>query len=166
MTSMSLSQAPRRILPSPSLNHLRAPTTSLNPSHPFAAHTHKAAAIPTTRQRKFPKLQLRPRAQFHTQIQIHPPHRTFTTTPSRPAAKPEAAVLSTEQYHKISDRYIDGLVAQLEEMQEEREDVDVEYSVRLVPSPSPFPIPTLSPSPCYFPQVQYHFLTSHPRPAS
>ena len=47
--------------------------------------------------------------------------------------------MSTDEYHKRSDRYIDGLVAQLEEMQEEREDVDVEYSVR---SPSPPPPPS------------------------
>ncbi|KAI4099522.1 MAG: hypothetical protein L6R37_005949 [Teloschistes peruensis] len=35
------------------------------------------------------------------------------------------------QYHRIADLYIDNLVAKLEEMQEEREDVDCEYSVGL-----------------------------------
>lgn len=42
---------------------------------------------------------------------------------------PEA--LDIDQYHRIADLYIDNLVAKLEEMQEEREDVDCEYSVGL-----------------------------------
>jgi len=37
--------------------------------------------------------------------------------------------LTPEQYHKLADQYIDDLVAELEEIQEEREEVDVEYSV-------------------------------------
>jgi frataxin len=45
--------------------------------------------------------------------------------------------LSIERYNQLSDEYIDAIVSKLEELQEEREDVDVEYSVRL---PS-FPIP-------------------------
>jgi len=43
------------------------------------------------------------------------------------AASP--AVLSIEQYNILSDEYMDTLVERLEELQEEREDVDVEYSV-------------------------------------
>jgi len=42
------------------------------------------------------------------------------------AASP--AVLSIEQYNILSDEYMDTLVERLEELQEEREDVDVEYS--------------------------------------
>lgn len=37
--------------------------------------------------------------------------------------------LTNEQYHEVADLYIDNLVAKLEQIQEEREDVDVEYSV-------------------------------------
>lgn len=43
--------------------------------------------------------------------------------------------LSNEQYNQLSDDYIDAIVSKLEELQEEREDVDVEYSVRLPSSP-------------------------------
>jgi len=39
-----------------------------------------------------------------------------------------AAELSVEQYNALSDEYMDTLVERLEELQEEREDVDVEYS--------------------------------------
>jgi frataxin len=50
-------------------------------------------------------------------------------------AEPQAVVteptdISIEQYHEVSDAYIDKMVAVLEELQEERDDVDVEYSVR------------------------------------
>jgi frataxin len=36
--------------------------------------------------------------------------------------------ISVQQYHFLSDTFIDALVAELEELQEEREEVDVEYS--------------------------------------
>ncbi|KAL8946238.1 MAG: hypothetical protein Q9183_007931 [Haloplaca sp. 2 TL-2023] len=36
--------------------------------------------------------------------------------------------MDVERYHKVADRYIDELVAKLEAIQEEREDVDCEYS--------------------------------------
>lgn len=68
-----------------------------------------------------------------------PQTRLLSTTTHNHAAPPsppsnEPTPLSTDEYHKISDAYIDTLVAQLEAMQEEREDVDVEYSVRpLIP---------------------------------
>ncbi|KAL9577757.1 MAG: hypothetical protein Q9212_006161 [Teloschistes hypoglaucus] len=48
-----------------------------------------------------------------------------------PRASPEASApepLDIDQYHRVADLYIDNLVAKLEEMQEEREDVDCEYS--------------------------------------
>ena len=77
--------------------------------------------------------------------------RTFSTASTLQAAPPverkigEPAAITVDVYHKLSDAYIDALVAQLQELQEEREDVDVEYSVnpprspRLVPlSPTPF----------------------------
>ena len=36
--------------------------------------------------------------------------------------------LSNDEFHHLSDAYIDTLVGQLEQMQEEREEIDVEYS--------------------------------------
>jgi len=37
------------------------------------------------------------------------------------------------QYHELSDKYMDNIISKLEELQEEREDVDVEFSVSLLP---------------------------------
>jgi len=39
-----------------------------------------------------------------------------------------AAELSDEQYQELSDEYMDMIVEKLEELHEEREDVDLEYS--------------------------------------
>lgn len=54
-------------------------------------------------------------------------------TPREPAADNSAspADLSIEEYHQLSEDYMDSIVGKLEELQEDREDVDVEYSVRL-----------------------------------
>lgn len=38
--------------------------------------------------------------------------------------------VTEEGYHELSNRYLDGVLAKLEEMQESREDLEVEYSVR------------------------------------
>ena len=38
--------------------------------------------------------------------------------------------VTDEQYHELSDRYLEGILTKLEEMQESREDLDVEFSVR------------------------------------
>ena len=46
----------------------------------------------------------------------------------------EPTPLSQDQYHHYADSYIDSLVAELEEMQEQIEEVDVEYTVRLITS--------------------------------
>jgi hypothetical protein len=39
--------------------------------------------------------------------------------------------LSIDQFHEVSDIYLERIVSKFEELQENREDVDVEYSVRL-----------------------------------
>lgn len=49
------------------------------------------------------------------------------TEPEKRVSQPTD--ITTTEYHEVADRYIDHLVATLEELQEEREDVDVEYSV-------------------------------------
>lgn len=78
-----------------------------------------------------------------------PPTRTFSTASTLKASSSaslhttEPTPLPIDEYHKLSDAYIDTLVAKLEELQEEREDIDVEYSVS--PSPlHPFIITTAS----------------------
>lgn len=50
----------------------------------------------------------------------------------RHIAKP--APISTEDYHKIADEFIEGLVHKLEQMQEDKGDMDCEYSVCPIPA--------------------------------
>lgn len=46
-----------------------------------------------------------------------------------PAPTVRAATdLTDDEYHKLADQYMDRLVTHLEELQDEREDIDVEYS--------------------------------------
>ena len=46
----------------------------------------------------------------------------------KPQASLEPAALSDAEYHALADAYLDKLVVRLEDMQDAREDVDVEYS--------------------------------------
>lgn len=55
------------------------------------------------------------------------------STPSASTSS-QKPTISTEQYHKLADTYIDVLVGVLEEVQEKRQDVDCEYSVCLTMS--------------------------------
>lgn len=70
---------------------------------------------------------LQPSMAFSTLSQRPTPARVAPSTPEN---------LSVDQYHRLADEYIDNLVAHLEELQEERRDVDCEYSVRLQLPPS------------------------------
>jgi frataxin len=57
------------------------------------------------------------------------------------ASATAATDISLEQYHQVSDDYLDNILAKLEHLQEEREGVDVEFSVCFGPlscRPSPF----------------------------
>lgn len=56
-----------------------------------------------------------------------------STVPQQRQQQRQPALLSMERYHTLADSYIDNLVMHLEELQEEREDVDVEYSVLYPP---------------------------------
>ncbi|KAL8910924.1 MAG: hypothetical protein Q9171_003829 [Xanthocarpia ochracea] len=62
----------------------------------------------------------------------HQQQRAFTTSAQRPAPSPTACStpepISIDQFHRLADQYIDNLVSKLEELQEERRDVDCEYS--------------------------------------
>ncbi|KAI4115843.1 MAG: hypothetical protein LQ345_003640 [Seirophora villosa] len=61
-----------------------------------------------------------------TTQQQEPSFSTSTARPAGAAAAPEP--LDIDRYHRLADTYIDNLVAKLEEIQEERDDVDCEYS--------------------------------------
>ena len=74
--------------------------------------------------------------------------RSFSTTPTAskglspesedPAPKEaesniktaQPAELTNEQYHELADAYMDSMVERMEQLQEEKDEVDVEYSVR------------------------------------
>ena len=85
-----------------------------------------------------------------------PQHRTLTTT--HPLRAPEPAPISLSEYHDRSDSYIETLLQQLEELQEDREDVDVEFSV----CPTPPPIASVWIS--SLPSFSYFSLISPPPP--
>jgi frataxin len=57
------------------------------------------------------------------------------------AASP--AELTIEEYHKLSDEYIDAVVSRMEQLQEERDDVDVEYSVSISLLQPYLPVPII-----------------------
>jgi frataxin len=48
------------------------------------------------------------------------PHTTGAAEPTE---------ITMEEYHQVSDAYMDNVMAKLEQLQEAREDVDVEFSV-------------------------------------
>jgi frataxin len=52
-----------------------------------------------------------------------------------------AAELTDAEYHALADTYMDNLLIRLEELQDQREDVDVEYSVLETPVTSTSPAP-------------------------
>lgn len=120
---------PHTILPHPPPRFHLPLSKTLTTIHNHPPHRHHHTSSPT-----YTFLPHRP--PFPTPP--HPPHHRFLTTT---APAPSPTPLSTDEYHTRSDAYIDALLAQLEAMQEEREDVDVEYSVRppfSSSSPSPF----------------------------
>ncbi|KAH7407151.1 hypothetical protein BKA64DRAFT_705562 [Cadophora sp. MPI-SDFR-AT-0126] len=80
----------------------------------------------------------------------HLSNRPFSTTPStlkglspesadphpkesepeayEPTSSSQPADITIEEYHELSDSYLNGLIEKLEQLQEERDEVDVEYS--------------------------------------
>lgn len=126
----------------------RIVTAAARPSAPAVAAAAEAAAAPRQRQEQEQE-QEREREREQEQEQ--------------------AAQLSVERYHTLADTYIDNLVMRLEELQEEREDVDVEYSVPSTFPPIPPPPPSSLPVPTFKPPPQDPQLTPPPqkkRPAS
>jgi frataxin len=91
---------------------------------------------------------------LHPAPRVPPIHRFISNTACRKGITPDdkapknvetppvtktAADISENEYHTVADRYMDTLVTRLEQIQDEREDVDVEFSVR----PHPHSISTL-----------------------
>lgn len=91
-----------------------------------------------------------PRAQANNSINSTAPVRFFTASrpnnkglspqsenpPAKEAEDEPVAVptdISVEKYHELSDDYMNALVEKLEQLQEETEEIDVEYTVCLHP---------------------------------
>lgn len=66
------------------------------------------------------------------------PHTDDPAPPNvqTPAVKPVPAELSDEAYHELADEYLETIQDRLEEISEQNDQVDVEYSVKS-PRPSP-----------------------------
>ncbi|KAL8654691.1 MAG: hypothetical protein Q9226_003333 [Calogaya cf. arnoldii] len=69
----------------------------------------------------------------YTDFSEPPVHAQAFSTSSRrldssPATPSSPEPISIDQFHRLADHYIDNLVSKLEELQEERRDVDCEYS--------------------------------------
>lgn len=56
-----------------------------------------------------------------------------TENPAKEAAKSEStytvAEVTESQYHELADIYLENLLSKFEDLQDEREDIDVEFSV-------------------------------------
>lgn len=91
----------------------------------------KLKKVETPRLRKLETLRIRKVMIEFSGQQVHA--QAFSTSTRRlhaSPAKPSAPEpISIDQYHRLADHYIDSLVSKLEELQEERRDVDCEYSV-------------------------------------
>ena len=60
-------------------------------------------------------------------------------TAETPEVLKTPADITEDDYHTVADEYLDKLISRLEQLQDEREDVDVEYSVRHPPPPLTHP---------------------------
>jgi frataxin len=64
---------------------------------------------------------------------VHPPETSDPKPKERESSDTASSTakveVSEERYHQLSESYLNSLLEKLEALQEEREDVDVEYSV-------------------------------------
>ena len=134
---LSTPKAPSPTLPSQCTSTTRPrsqPTFSSRSYHDSTSSTPIPATTPK-HSKQLQTFQVPKRTFLPTTTTKPLSYRTLSATASNHTSPPppaphvtEPSPLSIDQYHALSDAYIDSLVAQLEEMQEEREEVDVEYS--------------------------------------
>ncbi|EPE07739.1 mitochondrial iron uptake protein [Ophiostoma piceae UAMH 11346] len=119
---------PALSVPSRLARRLAAPMATL-PSATTTPRTAPATALRACRQCRLPAsrrlFSTTPRAAVRASS-------SRLAAPSIAAYKPQAslepAALSDTEYHALADDYLEKLVVRLEDMQDAREDVDVEYS--------------------------------------
>ncbi|KAI4141663.1 MAG: hypothetical protein L6R39_005238, partial [Caloplaca ligustica] len=91
-------------------------------------YSHRRSSRPP-----FRRLSINPQAQTPVQsgIQQQRSNLTYSAAQHEPASSstaPTPESLDIDEYHRLADTYIDNLVAKLEQIQEERDEVDCEYS--------------------------------------
>jgi frataxin len=106
---------------------IRSSTPVCRSSFRFASMTYasRLAICPNLSQRS-----------FSTTVSLKKGIMPDTEDPAKPLteteqAEPTAAVadITEQEYHEIADEYLDNVVNRFEEIQDEREDIDVEFSV-------------------------------------
>lgn len=102
-----------------------APPTTLR----FVPCAAALRQLPSLRaaQRSFAASSVRPRGIM--------PHTENPVKPDPPETKPSYGVvdLSEKEYHELADTYLDTVLAKFELLQDSREDIDIEFSVRALP---------------------------------
>lgn len=114
-------------------------TTVTSRRRQFATYTTTTTTTPP--QPPLPEESLR-----GNQVHQTPESRQQQQQQQQHQQKPHPTPLSPEQYHALSDAYIETLVNRLEELQEQREEFDCEYSVRFVPPLPLSPVPLIAKS--------------------
>ncbi|KAK5997196.1 Frataxin-like protein [Cladobotryum mycophilum] len=88
--------------------------------------------VPTAFRAAYPPVAA-PQRAFSSCARLYKGIMPDTSTPTTkdsptPETKYVVAELTDEEYHEISDNYLDNALAKFEQLQESREDLDVEYS--------------------------------------
>jgi len=120
--SKLLRSSSRHIRPSAARSSLTATRTSfLRPAVlPIAPRACRASSIAAPRS--FSTTRPSPKGLSPETDNPQPSEPESHVTASGPAD------ITTEQFHEVADQYLEALIAKLEELQEETEEVDVEYS--------------------------------------
>jgi frataxin len=108
---------------------VRASSSSLVVGRSVAAVNFRARVTPAFTSRRLSTT----RAAFKgiTPESEDPKPKAPESSGPRPTTPTE---LTTEEYHTISDRFMDNILHHLEQLQEARADVDVEFSVSILPT--------------------------------
>ncbi|GAB7360345.1 hypothetical protein MBLNU230_g8303t1 [Neophaeotheca triangularis] len=119
MSAPSVARALRRAAQRTASSALRRPQL---PQTRLAQLQHGAPAALISSSRSFSISQPNTAGMMPDAENPQPPKQEADSTPNQPTP------LDPEEYHTVSDEYMDAVCARAEELQEAREDVEVEYS--------------------------------------
>ena len=111
-----------RYLPHPVLPHIQKLQSLASAQSLTAPYSSKPHRVSRTQS---------PQTSLMKRQAIRYFHITYCRESPQPSASRAStpAPLASEQYHKLADKYIENLVEVLENLQDEREEIDCEYSV-------------------------------------